>query len=697
MPLGKFRISNKARDELAKRGTSSSLGHITLALIVYAYTDFAQDFPFYFNSIMGLIISLSVLRFFLGFYSPVVFLSLLGLTAALWGTLCHLALKIYGMHDISTLVVLLVCCGIAAASLTILVPSFFAAALFVTLLIGIPLSATFSLNGAEPLSLIIFTYYVFLIFQLRSQCLQFRDRIRIGEELELRNRELEVATKAKSEFLANVSHEIRTPINGILGMANLLGSENLSEKGRYYLKVMTSCGDTLLTLINDILDFSKMAAGKLQLEDLDFHVNAFLEEILGLFGPRAKEKGVRLILDSTIPDDFWARSDSTRLRQVLFNLVSNAIKFTNNGEIKIAAGFQPLAEGDYSLEFSVADSGVGIADEVKSKLFQSFSQADASTTRKFGGTGLGLAICKGICEALGGSIWVDSKVGVGSKFFFKIIVRKGEGSVAVASGYAVDAELSQKLPLTIIVADDNSTNQMLARQHLEKMGYHVDVAANGLEVLDALGTKNYDVIFMDVNMPEMDGFEATRKLRLRCQSATHPWVIALTASVTDNDQQRCRESGMNDFVAKPFNAESLGKALQRAVAKNVSSEEPLKKLNEAKTVKLDLELLYQHFGTDTDIMYKYIRGYLANFPKMVAALEAAIDSKNERAMRMTAHNIRGGVANFFVTEIYSFLNELENADQIDWPNFKEKYIKLRAMLENLNLQLKELTRLENAA
>lgn len=696
----KFRISEEAQVELVKRGTSSSMGHGVLALVVCLFTNLSTDLPQDFYTLIGLIFGLSFARWAVGFHSTPVFLSLLVALSLSWSRLCHLTLMHYGLHHSSTIILLLVTCGIAAAALTSLVPSFFAAAIFLTCLLALPTIGTISLNEENPLPYILITYYFFLLFQARTHTEQFRQRVKIEEVLRLRNQELQVATNVKAEFLANVSHEIRTPINGILGMANLLSKENLTPNGKNYLKIMTTCGDTLLTLINDILDFSKMEAGKLTIEDVDFHFNGLLGEVVSLFAPRAKDKGIELQVNSTVPENFWARADSTRLRQILFNLVGNAIKFTPKGEVVISAGFQPLHEDMYILEMSVRDSGVGIPPEIKSKLFQSFTQADASTTRKFGGTGLGLAICKGLCETMGGSIWVESEVGAGAKFFFKILVKHGQKVEMESSGAFFDLQLATKLPFTILVADDNSTNQMLARQYLEMLGYRVDTVGNGLEVLDAVGTKTYDVIFMDGQMPEMDGYEATRKIHKRFSEEKLPWIVALTASATDKDRQHCIESGMNDFVAKPFTIDSLISALKRVKNKEAQLATPVistpTSSNDSE-IKLNKELLYQHFGTDTDIMLRFIESYLVNFPKMFWSLKTAVDFQNEKALKMAAHSLRGSVSNFFAVSICDQLAELENNHELSWEDITEKINKLEKDLNSLNEQINEITKIGQAA
>lgn len=697
--LSFFTVSPRAKKDLSQRAISSAVGHMALVAVVYFSTNLAKDFTVETHAFMSLIVGVNITRLLLlKFFKTPLFLLQLALVAIGWGGFCAFTIRQYGIQHESTLILLLVTCGVAAAALTALVPSFGATIVFLTFLLFLPLKESAVQPHGHPLALMLVIYYLFLILQIRTQSREYIEREKIEETLQDRNLELARAANVKSEFIANVSHEIRTPINGILGMANLLRKENLSHEGRNFLNIMTTCGDTLLTLVNDILDFSKMQAGKLILEDVNFNVNMLFRDVITLFNSRAKDKGIVLVLKSEIPDDFWALADSTRLRQVLNNLVGNAIKFTPKGEVAIGASLNNLTHGDFEIAIYVQDSGIGIPDDVKNKLFQSFTQVDASTTRKYGGTGLGLVICRGICESMGGSIWFDSKLNVGTKFSFKILAKKGSrNNGSEVNGFEFDKDLAKKKPYSILVADDNSTNQILAKQYLEMLGYRVEAVGNGLEVLDAVSTKSYDVIFMDGQMPEMDGYLTTQTLRRRLSAESQPWIIALTASATQKDQRHCRDVGMDDFVPKPFTVNSLAEAILRVRSSVTPAVSEVKELEPKKSVHLNRELLLQHFAGDEEIMMKFINGYLKTTPNLFHSLRHAIVSKDEKQLRISAHTLRGSVANFFAAEICQQLDDIEHADPISWEHINTLVKAVEADTQELNAQLVDFMKSRNAA
>jgi len=321
----------------------------------------------------------------------------------------------------------------------------------------------------------------------------------------------------------------------------------------------------LLTIINDILDFSKIEADKMELENQPFDLHECVEGTLDLLMTEATEKGLRLTsrIDEQVPAVIIG--DMTRLRQILINLIGNAIKFTQKGEVVVSAN----ARKDDQLHFSVRDTGIGIPPDRMDRLFQSFSQVDASITRRYGGTGLGLAISKRLCELMGGTMWVESEVGVGSTFHFTIQAETAPGVAPVypqkapqaAAQPQFDSKMGERLPLHILLAEDNAVNQKLALHLLERMGYRADVAANGLEVLEALQRQPYDVILMDVQMPEMDGLEATRYIRRELEMDAPLRIIAMTAGATKEDREECLAAGMDDYISKPIRVEELVDAL----------------------------------------------------------------------------------------------------------------------------------------
>lgn len=398
------------------------------------------------------------------------------------------------------------------------------------------------------------------IFWNRSLSKEISERLKVESSLVEARERAEKSDAAKSEFLAMMSHEIRTPLNGIIGMSQLLEETELDVDQKKQCKVIVSSGNALLSIINDILDFSKIEAGKMTIEAHTFELKELLESVVDLYTSIAGDKGLKLFLEYDEQLFSFYKSDEYRLRQVLLNLVSNSIKFTEHGAVTIKAALVKSESNQERVRLSVNDTGIGISKDAQEKLFQKFTQADLSTTRKYGGTGLGLSICKNIVELLGGEVSVKSEVNKGSSFYFDIDLPKA----AVQSDRQEEVSDEDFIGFKVLLVEDNRVNQQIAKKFLITLGVSVDIAENGLKAVDYLEENQVDLVFMDCHMPEMDGFEATQKIR-QSLKLKDLFIVALTANVQKSDKDKCLAAGMNDFLTKPFTKETLREMVKKYV------------------------------------------------------------------------------------------------------------------------------------